>query len=68
MPDVTVSFTDAQWARVVAASSRIKALHETGDVDATYLAAMLKTRIQKFVLLYEKDTAHKSADSDLDAF
>ena len=68
MPDVTVSFTDAQWTRVTAASSRIKALHETGDVDAAYLAAMLKARIQKFVLLYEKETAHTSADDGLDAF
>ena len=68
MPDVTVSFTDAQWARVVAASSRIKALHETGDVDATYLAAMLKARIQKFVLLYETEAAHASADGDLSDF
>ena len=68
MPDVTVSFTDAQWARVVAASSRIKALHETGDVDATYLAAMLKARIQKFVLLHEKEAAHASADDGLSDF
>jgi len=68
MPDVTVSFTDAQWTRVTAASSRIKSLSETGDVDAAYLAAMLKARVQKFVLLYEKEMAHTSADAGLDAF
>ena len=68
MPDVTISFTDAQWARVVAASSRIKALHETGDVDATYLAATLKTRIQKLVVLYEQEAARVSADAGLDDF
>jgi|TARA_B110000914_G_C15489108_1_gene459630 hypothetical protein len=68
MPDVTVSFTDAQWTRVVAASSRIKAIGETGDVDATYLAALLKARIQKLVLLNEKEAAHASANDDLSAF
>ena len=52
MPDVTISFTDAQWARVVAASSRIKALHETWDVDAAYIAGILKAIIQKLVVLY----------------
>jgi hypothetical protein len=68
MPDVTVSFTDAQWTRVVAASSRIKDLGETGDVDATYLAALLKNRIQKLVVLYEQDKARKDADSGLSNF
>jgi hypothetical protein len=68
MPDVTISFSDAQWTRVVAASSRIKALDETGDVDATYLAATLKARIQKLVLLYEKDAAHVSANAGLSDF
>ena len=29
MPDVTISFTDAQWTRIVAASSRIKNPEET---------------------------------------
>ena len=68
MPDVTVSFTDAQWTRVVAASSRINDLGETGDVDATYLAAMLKNRVQKFVEIYEQESAHASADAGLDSF
>jgi len=68
MPDVTISFTDAQWARVVAASSRIKALHETGDVDAAYLAGILKARIQKLVVLYEQEAARVSADAGLDDF
>jgi len=68
MPDVTISFSDAQWTRVVAASSRIKAIGETGDVDATYLANSLKGRIQKLVLLYEKEAAHVSADAGLSDF
>ena len=68
MPDITVSFSDAQWTRVVAASSRIKAIGETGDVDATYLATILKARIQKLVVLYEKEAAHASADDGLSAF
>jgi hypothetical protein len=68
MPDVTISFSDAQWARVVAASSRIKTLDETGDVDAAYLAATLKTRIQKLVMLYEQEAVRASADASLDDF
>jgi hypothetical protein len=46
MPDVTVSFTDAQWARIVAVSSSIKnGITETGDVDADYIAARWKTEL-----------------------
>ena len=68
MPDVTISFSDAQWTRIVAASSRIKSVGETGDVDATYLANTLKARIEKLVLLYEKEKARKDADSGLSNF
>ena len=68
MPDVTISFSDAQWTRIVAASSRIKDIGETGDVDATYLAATLKSRIEKLVLHYEKDKARKDADDGLSNF
>jgi hypothetical protein len=68
MPDVTISFSDAQWTRIVAASSRIKDIGETGDVDATYLAATLKSRIEKLVLNYEKDKARKDADDGLSNF
>ena len=68
MPDVTISFSDAQWTRIVAASSRIKAIGETGDVDATYLANTLKARVEKLVLNYEKDKARKDADSGLSNF
>ena len=49
MPDVTVSFTDAQWARIVAASSSIKKNDETGDVDAAYLAAKWKNQISVWI-------------------
>jgi len=53
MPDVTVSFTDAQWARIVAASISIKQLGASGDVDADYLAARWKEQVQRWVLGHE---------------
>ena len=44
MPDVTVSFTDAQWARVVAASANIRGVFGgSGDVDEAFLATKYKT-------------------------
>jgi len=54
MPDVTVSFTDAQWTRIVAASPTIKALDETGDIDATYLSNKLKTLVANWVKAHEE--------------
>ena len=54
MPDVTISFTDAQWTRIVAASSYIKSLEETGDVDATYLSTKLKDLVADWVKAYEE--------------
>ena len=45
MPDLTISVTDAQWARIVAVSSYIKGQSgkgETGDVDSAYIVAKLK--------------------------
>ena len=55
MPDITVSFTDAQWARIVAASSIIKlATREDGDVDAAYLVNMWKAEIALSVKEYEE--------------
>jgi len=54
MPDVTMSFTDAQWTRVVAASTHIKQLEETGDVDADYLATKLKALVAEWVKAYEE--------------
>ena len=68
MPDVTISFTDAQWARIVAASIRIKDIRETGNVDADYLSAMLKARVSKLVTQYEQSNAHNTADASLDDF
>ena len=53
MPDVTVSFTDAQWTRVVAASSYVLKLDE-GTVDATKLAAKWKTQVTDHVKSYEE--------------
>tara|TARA_R110000823_G_C15772057_1_gene484152 strand:- start:40 stop:231 length:192 start_codon:yes stop_codon:yes gene_type:complete len=58
MPDVTVSFTDAQWTRIVAASSYIKnGLGLSGDVDATFLATKLKEQISAEVKEYERRQA-----------
>ena len=57
MPDVTVSFTDAQWTRVVAASKSIKRIDESGNVDATYLAEKFKTLITEQVLDHERRAA-----------
>jgi len=53
MPDVTVSFTDAQWARVVAASSFIIRTDE-GTVDAAKLAAKWKALETGNVKAYEE--------------
>jgi len=53
MPDVTVSFTDAQWTRIVAASSYILKLDE-GTVDATKLAAKWKVQVTDNVKSYEE--------------
>jgi len=54
MPDITVSFTDAQWTRVVAASPFIKKPNETGAVDATYLAALWLKDVTHQVKMYEE--------------
>ena len=61
MPDVTVTFTDAQWTRVVAASTSIKKGDEPGDVDATYLSAKLKELVSSWVVGHEE--RQKSTDS-----
>ena len=54
MPDVTVSFTDAQWTRIEAASSYIKRSDETGNVDAAYLKAYWEEQVASWVKAYEK--------------
>ena len=54
MSDVTISFTDAQWTRIVAASKQIKAFDESGDVDESYLAAKLKDRVSDWVKAHEE--------------
>ena len=60
MPDVTVSFTDAQWARVVAASAYVKGgdvIHSPGDVTADYLATSWKEILSQKVKEYERQQA-----------
>ena len=59
MPDVTVSFTDAQWTRIVAATSYIMRDDE-GVVDATKLATMWREQVTEWVKAYE--TANASLD------
>jgi hypothetical protein len=56
MPDVTVSFTDAQWARVVAATTFI-IREDQGVVDATKLAAKWKEQATAWVKAYEQTQA-----------
>ena len=68
MPDITLSFTDAQWARIVAASPRFKTLGASGDVDAAQLTVIAKAMIEKLVIKYERDKARQDADDDLSSF
>ena len=56
MPDVTVSFTDAQWTRIVAASS-VVIREDLGTVDATKLAAKWKDMLTSWVKEYERKQA-----------
>ena len=55
MPDVTMTFTDAQWTRVIAATSSIKRVDESGDIDAEYLANRFKTMVSEWVTEHEKN-------------
>ena len=59
MPDVTISFTDAQWARVVAASASITREGET--VDAAYLSTKLKELVSSWVQGHEKENTSVDA-------
>ena len=60
MPDITLSFTDAQWARIVAASSQFRKPGE-GNVDAAYFIAAWKYQVSQAVKGYEKDNASTDA-------
>ena len=57
MPDVTVSFTDAQWTRIVAASTYIKRIDESANVDAAYLIALWQAQVSDWVKEYERQQA-----------
>tara|TARA_B100002019_G_C21264279_1_gene598522 strand:- start:2205 stop:2396 length:192 start_codon:yes stop_codon:yes gene_type:complete len=58
MPDITVSFTDAQWTRIVAASSHLKDVFDVGgDVDEAFLATKYKRWTESIVKSYEKKQA-----------
>jgi len=58
---ITITFTEAQWARVVAASNHIKGGWEIGPIsstiDADYLSTHWKNEISAIVKNYEKSQA-----------
>ena len=56
MPDITVTFTDAQWTRIVAASTFILPI-AAGTVDAAKLAAKWKELETSNVKAYEQANA-----------
>ena len=60
MPDVTISFTDAQWTRVVAASKYIKGENTEDDIDAAFLTVKLKNIVSSWVKGYE---SHKDSSA-----
>ena len=56
MPDITISLTDAQWARVEAASTYIAGL-EGGTVTTDYLSTRWKEQLTEWVKAYEHEQA-----------
>ena len=60
MPDVTITFTDAQWTRVVAATPTIKRIGDSEDVDAAYLADKFKNMVTDWVK--EHETKQQTTD------
>jgi hypothetical protein len=56
MPDITVSFTDAQWTRIVAATTHV-IREDEGVVDADKLAAKFKDMVTSWVKGYEQANA-----------
>jgi len=56
MPDVTVSFTDAQWTRIVAASTYIIRADE-GTINADKLSDKFKDMVTSWVKSYEQANA-----------
>ena len=57
MQDITVSFTDAQWARIVAASPYFKHADDPGDVDVAFFVDKWSKQMQAWVKEHEKQTA-----------
>ena len=60
MPDLTVSFTDAQWTRIVAASTSLKG-EGTTTITADELEVILKNRVETQVQAYELQQAVPTA-------
>ena len=58
---ITVTFTEAQWARIVAASNYVKGSWELGPftttIDADYLSTHWKNEISTIVKNYEQSQA-----------
>jgi len=63
MPDITLSFTDAQWTRMQAAGIAVTGIGTVTEEDTfeSLVAARLKKIIEQSVLGYEKENA--STDS-----
>ena len=62
MPDLTLSLTDAQWARVQSAFTDYAEIR--GAPKASDMAAWIKRRIRDRVADYEKASALQSAGID----
>jgi len=58
---ITVTFTEAQWTRIVAASNYVKGNWELGPftttIDADYLSTHWKNEISTIVKNYEQSQA-----------
>ena len=63
MPDITLSFTDAQWTRMQAAGIAVTGIGTVTEENTfeSLVAARLKKIIEQSVLGYEKENA--STDS-----
>ena len=59
MPDITVSFTDAQWTRIQAAGIAVTGIGTVTEDNTleSLLAARMKKIIQQSVLAYERENA-----------
>jgi|TARA_R100000152_G_C6557097_1_gene29365 hypothetical protein len=59
MPDITLSFTDAQWARMEAAGVAVTGIGTVSEDNTleSLLVARLKKIIEQSVIAYERENA-----------